>query len=114
MGSGGFGTNASMHWKVSNLDEDPKPTSKGRDPIPTDRIGRGSDGSKNHPGRLKVRLRFKGATTGINAWIDELQAQLGAYDRGLSTQDFVLTIQVPAILRDNEEQDLPWEVMVDW
>jgi hypothetical protein len=120
MGSGGFGTNASMHWKVSHLDQDPQATSAGRDPISTDQIGRGSNGSKNHPGRLKVRLRFKGPTastggvTGVNDWIDDLQAQLAGYDRNLPSQDFVLTIQVPAIFRNDPAQDQPWEVIVDW
>lgn len=114
MGSGGFGTNASMHWKVSHLDQDSKPTSLGRDPIPPDQIGRGSNGSKNHPGRLKVSLRFKGPSTTVTPWIDALQTALETYNRGLPSQDFRVEVYVPAITRSDPDNDLPWEVMVDW
>ena len=84
------------------------------------RLAGGATARKNHRGRLKVRLRLKGPSAstggvpGVNDWIDDLRTQLATYDRNLPSQDFRLTIQLPAIFRANAEEDLPWEVMVDW
>jgi hypothetical protein len=120
MGNGGFGTNESMHWKISHSDRaGDLPHSTGRDPIPVDQIGRGSQGEggppdgKDYPGYLLVRLRFTG-TAGMNSLV-----QLKDYlDKNVPTSDYALEIKVPTIRRTQREIDDgtkdPWEVRVDW
>jgi hypothetical protein len=111
MGGGGFGTNASMHWKVFYDDAEPdKPSVGGRDPIAPDKIGRGNTQTKDFPGFLRVKLRFKG--TNAMAQLSALRTAAAATPT--NTDDFIITALVPAIPRDDPDDDQPFEVMVDW
>ncbi|HKY22317.1 MAG TPA: hypothetical protein VJM31_13975 [Vicinamibacterales bacterium] len=118
MGSGNFGTNESMHWAVSHSDRAGDTTITGRDPIPVELIGEGTDGKgnsagKGHRGYLRVRLRFTGQ--GGRKSLADLLAYLS---KNAPTDDYELDIRVPAIPRTQEEITKgtkgPWEVRVDW
>jgi hypothetical protein len=118
MGSGNFGTNASMHWAVSHSDRTGDTPITGRDPISVDLIGEGTNGTggsagKGHRGFLRVRLRFTGQA-GRRSLAD-LLAFLGA---NAPTDDYELDIRVPTVPRTMDEITKgtkgPWEVRVDW
>jgi hypothetical protein len=103
-----------MHWKVTQNDQNLKPDTVGRDPIAFDQIGRGSHGGKNHPGLLRITVRFKGPNTTVTPLVDDVKARVEAYDRTPGQKDWILTIDVPAIPRGGPDEDQPFEVMVDW
>src|SRR5690349_24500570 len=106
MGGGGFGTNASMHWKVFYDDADNKPSVTGRDPIIPDKIGRGNNQTKDFPGFLRVTVRFKGA----NAMARLSALRTVAAANPTNTDDFSIAFLVPAIPRDDPDDDQPFEV----
>ena len=124
MGSGGFGTNASVHWRISHSDGRGSVPVSGRDPIPYELIGEGVDANgrsarKGHQGFFRVELRFKGSRA---------RGQIAALIKYLSTHpvpsgprakvDYRLVIDVPIIRRTLQEVDKkvnePFEVTVDW
>ena len=112
MGFGEFGSNGSLHWKVGHSD-DPAvpPLIKGIDPIPKDKIGEGTGGgqAKKHKGYVRVRLRFASASEAREA-LSVIVAKISAPD----ADGYHAIIDVPAIKRNKEDDDLPWEVRVDW
>jgi hypothetical protein len=117
MGSGGFGTNESMHWTISHSDASEDTPISGRDPIPVSWIGKGSNGTspgdKDHEGFLRVRLRFTGADGRES--LGELLEYLKEHP---PTDDYRLTIDVPMIRRTRAEMAREkkdnWEVRIDW
>lgn len=118
MGSGGFGTNASMHWTISHSDRAGDTPITGRDPISVDLIGEGTDGmgrpaGKGHRGFLRVRLRFTGP-----AGRASLADLLSFLSKNAPTDDYELDIRVPTVPRTLDEITAgakgPWEVRVDW
>jgi hypothetical protein len=118
MGSGGFGTNASLHWKISHADDIPDAPIAGRDPIDPDNIGMGSTRTgdpwtKGHKGFIRVRMRF----TGPNA-ANSLKKLRDLVLTLTPSGDDTIEVDVPIVPRtkDEIERDLKgdWEVRVDW
>src|SRR5215212_2466955 len=103
MGSGGFGTNASLHWTIAHSDDPNDNPISGRDPIDPDLIGRGTNSrgapwNKDHSGFIRVRLRF----TGVEG--EKKINLLADYLRTLTPSgNDVLDIQVPIIRRTRNE-----------
>jgi hypothetical protein len=107
MGSGDFGSNGSVHWRIIHtIDETRKEPGfvRGRDPnVPCDNK---SDNSLL-PDDFKVTLRFKSR--------GQLDEALSEAQRKLGPETKILVIHVPR--RENPPPEPPtknWEVTVAW
>jgi prophage tail gpP-like protein len=98
MGSGAFGSNGSVHWKVVHTaDQKDGGFVHGRDPNT-------KGGPVNTKGTFRVKLRFTDDAEARNV----LTAAAGASRNG------TVYVLVPARKRQTETDDLPWEIEIDW
>ena len=114
MGSGQVGSNNSVHYAFVHDDISNVPVVKGRDPINYDNIGMGSNNGKNHPGEFLVRLRYDRFIV-AQAQLQPEPARIQALALGPNAQVFV-NLRVPTTFpgRQNENQNLPLEIQIDW
>jgi hypothetical protein len=102
MGSGEFGSNGSVHWKiVHTADEAHQGFVRGRDPS----IPGNMKGLHVVPKFFTLRLRFPTERAARLA----LEEALKSVDR-----DGHALVRVPAISRDQPDENLPWEIKVEW
>lgn len=109
MGFGEFGSNESMHWKVT--DNDGVTPAEQIDDIAYDDIGRGKGGGaqKKHHKFIQVRLRFNNAA--------EYEAALDSAIRETLDEGYFAYINVPVVSPKRDKADMKkfrWEVKVDW
>ena len=98
MGSGEFGSNGSVHWRVVHTaDQTNAGFVHGRDPNT-------SGGPVNTSGMFRVKLRFPTDDAAREALKNAAAGAKGGF----------VYVLVPAIKRQNENQDPPWEIHVDW
>jgi hypothetical protein len=99
MGSGAFGSNGSVHWKiVHTADQADGGFVHGRDP------NEGGGGPVSREGVYRLKLRFPNDGAARKA----LESAVG------TARDGVVDVLVPAIKREKKNDDLPWEIEVDW
>ena len=99
MGSGEFGSNGSVHWKVVHTaDQRNGGFVHGKDP------NKGSSGQVNTEGMFRLKLRFPS---------DDVARK--ALDKAASgSSNGIVYVMVPAPRRDKETDDLPWEIKIEW
>jgi hypothetical protein len=114
MGSGEIGSNGSVHYTFKHDDSPGGPAHyKDYDPIPYDRIGRGTGGQpKIHPASFAVRMRFKDAVEAGNA----LKAAAGTMASVPGGGGIYVTCFVPAVAppRPTPDADPFFEIKIDW
>ena len=113
MGSGDIGSNGSVHYTLSHNDTPATPAHfKDVDPIPPGQIGRGSNGTKNHPGFFAVRMRFPNVTAATNA----LNAAIAGAGTVPGGGEIYVTCLVPVVTptRTNPDQNPYYEINIDW
>jgi hypothetical protein len=102
MGYGEFGSNGSVHWKVSYRNNGPADHSD-VDPVQHSHIGR-----RRHPGKLRVTARFRDARAAREALqeaLDKLEESRGR------------VVQLDVGVRPRQKSAGPsrnWEIRVDW
>jgi hypothetical protein len=104
MGSGEFGSNGSVHWKVSYDDDASYADHVDYDELRHTKIGK----KKKHPGKFRVTARYETVADARKA-LKEAQA------RFKKTPSRILHLDVDA----REEQPNPgpshdWELRIDW
>jgi hypothetical protein len=109
MGFGEFGSNESMHWKVT--DNDAVTPADQIDDIAYDNIGKGKGGGaeKKHHKFIQVRLRFNN--------VQEFEAAVSKAIKEPQAEGYFVYIDVPVVFpKRNKQQmkELRWEVKVDW
>ena len=117
MGSGGFGSNGSVHWRIkySDVVTDPQDhldydeTKKHpQEPNPADT--RPVIGSNGHPGTLRIRARYP--NHGL------AQAALNAAQAGFGPTDTVIELDVAlrpfAQVSNGPGSPDDWEINVEW
>ena len=98
MGSGAFGSNGSVHWKiVHTADQADGGFIHGRDP---DKDG----GPVYSQGVYRMRLRFPNDGAARQALEKAAREAKGG----------IAEVLVPAIKRQKDTDDLPWEIEIYW
>ena len=98
MGTGEFGSNGSVHWKVVHTADQPNGGFlHGRDP------NKGG-GHVNAEGMFRLKLRFPN---------DDF-ARKALHKAASESANGVVYVMVPAPRRDKETDDLPWEIKIEW
>jgi hypothetical protein len=98
MGSGAFGSNGSVHWKVVHTaDEKDAGFLHGRDPNK-------KGGPVNTQGMFRIKLRFA----------DDAEARKALTTAADASRNGAVYVLVPARKRLKETDDMPWEIEIDW